>query len=171
MKRWLPFVVPFVMVLVGGLLGLWLLGAVGSRTPPEDVPFVEWLELDPSAEYVRTSGMAHYGAVVTSVVPGNLVRDIETMYLFPLMAPYDAEERQIRVMVRTNVEPERFVTYELMTVEGWLSRLTPDKVPYNVEVQLGRSTDYYYAEDIMLLDVVVLEEGLDERVAPALEEE
>jgi hypothetical protein len=67
-------------------------------------------------------------------------------------------------MVRSDVPPEALVTYELMTVEGWISRSTPDTIPYEVEIEMGRRSNYYFGDQMLFLDAVVVESGLDSRV-------
>jgi hypothetical protein len=114
--------------------------------------------------------MAHYGVVVEQTRPGNLARAEEKRWLYPLMAPYDAEQGMVRVLVSSPVRPEDLVAYELMTVEGWLSRATPEKVPYDVEIKLGRTSDYYFADQMLLLEAHVVEEGLDPRAEPSAAE-
>jgi len=163
MKRWLPFLGPFVAVFLGGVIAMVALKGCGGRTPPADVPWVAWADLDAETPYVRTSGTAHYGVVVTQHVPGNLIRDAETTYLYPLMAPGDVTERRVRVFVRSHQAPEELVSFEGMAVEGWLSRATPDLAGYDVEVALGRTSEYFFADDMLFLDAVVVEEGLDDR--------
>ena len=166
MKRWLPFILPFSAVLLGGLLVFvakaWLFG----RTPPAEVPWVPYAELDVNSEYVRTSGMAHYGVVVEQFAPGNLLRPEERFWLYPLTEPYDTAEGVVRVMVKSEVPPEELVTYELMTVEGWLSRATPHTVSYDVEVSMGQVSDYYFSDQMLLLEAVTVEPGLDPRAEP-----
>ena len=163
MKRWLPFILPFTAVLLGGLLVFaaktWLFG----RTPPAEVPWVPFDELDVSHEYVRTSGMAHYGVVMEQFAPGNLLRPEERYWLYPLTEPYNTTEGVVRVMVRSEIPPEELVTYELMTVEGWLSRATPQTVSYDVEVTLGRMSNYYFSDQMLFLEAVHIQEGLDPR--------
>lgn len=169
MKRYLPFILPFTAVVLGGLVVMAIMSLAGRRTPPTEVPWVPFDQLDITQPYVRTSGMAHYGVVTERIVPGNLIRAQDNSWLFPLTAPYDTEQGAIQVMVKSPVPPEDLVTYELMTVEGWLSRATPEEVPFEIEVKMSRSSGYYFADEMMLLDVVVQEEGLDSRAEGAAE--
>ncbi|MFT6143165.1 MAG: hypothetical protein ACJAZO_000510 [Myxococcota bacterium] len=164
MKHYLPFILPFSAVLLGAGLVFAIQGWLFSRTPPEEVPWVPFAELDASRGYVRTSGMGHYGVVMEQTAPGNLVRKEEHYWLYPLSEPYDTEQGPVRVMVRSEVPPEDLVTYELMTVEGWISRSTPDSVPYEVEIAMGRRSNYYFGDQMLFLDAVVVESGLDPRV-------
>lgn len=158
MRRWLPFVLPFVLVLGVGL-------ALFARGDTEPTSFT-WRTLDAldlSVPHVRVSGMAHYPVVVEQHVPGNLFRDPQDLYLFPLFPAYDTEGRRIEVLVRTTRKPDPFVSYELMTIEGTLSRPTPDTVPFDTEILLGERSDYHFADDMLVLTPVHVEVGLDPR--------
>lgn len=171
MRRWIAFLVPFlVVVLLGTALVGWNRGWLGEGDPGEPV-FTTFENLDRSAKAVRISGMAHYSAVVEQHVPGNLFHRAETFYLFGLFPPYDTESRMIEVLVRTTRKPEDLVSFELMTVEGRLSRPTLGKVPMDTEVILAKRSDYYFADDMLLLEPWSIEVGLDPRVKPRLEPE
>jgi len=170
-RRWIAFLVPFaVVVLLGTALVGWNRGWLGASDPGEAV-FVTFEDLHSGPKAVRISGMAHYSAVVEQHVPGNLFHRPETYYLFGLFPPYDTESRMIEVLVRTPREPEDLVSFELMTVEGRLSRPALDKVPLDTEVILAKRSDYYFADDMLLLEPWSVEVGLDPRVKPRMEPE
>ena len=103
--------------------------------------------------FVRVEGMAHYPVVVKQTVPPVFFwQEEEVFYLFPLFPKHEVEEMAVRVLVRTPREPERFVAYEYMTLEGHLSLPTAAKVPYNMEIQLGKHSDYYFTDEMILLE-------------------
>jgi len=68
---------------------------------------------------------------------------------------------------RTQRPPEHLVSYELMTVEGRIERPTVNKVPFDTEILLGKGTDYFFADDLLLIEPWVIESGLDPRDRPA----
>lgn len=170
MKRWLPFILPFSAVVLGGALVFLVKGWLFGRTPPAQAPWVPLAELDLTVPYVRTSGMAHYGVVMEQFAPGNLLRPEQHYWLFPLTEPYDTTQGVVRVLVRSEVPPEELVTYELMTIEGWVTRATPETVPYDIEIELGRRSNYFFAEPLVFIEAVVQEEGLDSRAQAAVVE-
>jgi len=170
-RRWIAFLVPFaVVVLLGTAVVGWNRGWVGDTARGEPV-FTTFEDLDSGVRAVRISGMAHYSVVVEQHAPGNLFHTPKTYYLFGLFPPYDTASRMISVLVRTTREPEDLVSFELMTIEGRLSRPALDKVPFDTEVILGKRSDYYFAEDMLLLEPWTVEEGLDPRVKPQQEPE
>ena len=88
---------------------------------------------------VRLNGQAHYDTVLEQIQPGNLFVDEKTVHMFPLFPENSLDERGIRVLVKTEREPERLVNVETMTIEGYLTPLTPAEVPIGAEAELGRS--------------------------------
>jgi len=158
-RRWLVFVVPFVVVFGTGLLVIgWNKGWFGaSRGVPVPITFDD---LDHPPTFVKIRGMAHYTAVVKQDVPGNLFRKPQVYYLFGLFPPYDTDDRKIRLLVRTTRAPERLVSYELMTLEGRLERPTLSKVPFDTEIILGKYSDYFFADDVWLIEPWSIQSGL-----------
>lgn len=168
-RRWLVFVVPFVVVFTLGLAVVgWQKGWLGAGDRCEEARFVEFEQVDEIAAgtCVRLGGMAHYTGVVEQTVPGSAFRDEEQWYLFGLFPPYETDAQMIEVLVRTQRPPEDLVSYELMTVEGRLVRPTLDKVPFDTEIILGESSDYFFADDLWLIEPDAIEEGLDPRAGP-----
>jgi hypothetical protein len=159
-RRALAFAVPFTLVFVVGVLAVaWARGWLGPDPKGQVVP-ITFDDLDDPPPYVRISGMAHYAAVVEQHVPGGLFREPTTWYLFGLFPPWQTEDRQIRVIVRTTREPERLVSYEVMTLEGRLAPPTLRELPLDTETILSRGSDYYLAPDVWLLEPWSIEEGL-----------
>lgn len=166
MRNWLALLLPFFAVLLAVLSVMAFTGFFAERVAPEDAPWVALADVEHATGFVRTSGMAHYGMVLEQHTPGNLIRDPEDRWVYPLTAPYQSEERMIKVLVSSPVEPEDLVDLEMLTVEGWVSPLTPDLLPYDVQRRLGRDTDYYLADDVVWIEAVRVEPGLDPRARP-----
>ena len=166
-KRFAAFVIPFVVIVSIGV-GAFLFTQQGPDLdqPPMDV---EWSEIDTIEvpRMIRVKGMAHYTATVRQETPGNLVRDPQQHWLFGFFAPYDTDSRAMRVIIRSEREPEDLVSYELVTVTGWLSRSTPNKVPYQAEVIFGKESDYFFTDDMLLLEPTAFEPFEDEEPEPA----
>lgn len=165
MKRWVPFLIPFVAIVAAGV-GAWLI--VGSGPPPCG----DWVDaplsgLDPvERPCVAVEGTAHYTAVARQTTSGGLFGDDVVHYLFPLLPPDDLSGKEVRVLVRTTRAPERLVSYEGMAVEGRIERATPDLVPYATEIQLGKAGGYFFTDDLVVLSPdAVISEG--ERWTPA----
>ena len=151
MKRYLSFVFPFVFVVAGGLAIWW-----AQRPPdllrgePEDVGPLYDVHLE--QPFVRVSGMAHYPIVIKQTVPGGLFGEDGTTYLFPLFPEHDTEDRAIRILVRANRPPEKYVSYEYMTVEGHVVLPTSDKVPFYTEIELGKRSNYFFTDEMLLIE-------------------
>lgn len=150
MKRSLSFVLPFAFVLCGGA-AVWY-----SQLPPE-LPRGEPVDMvlgDIHLEepFVRVSGMAHYPIVIKQSVPQGLFAEDGTTYLFPLFPEHDTSDRAVRVLVRANRPPEKYVSYEYMTVEGHVALPTSDKVPFNTEIELGKRSEYFFTDEMLLLE-------------------
>ena len=43
------------------------------------------------------------------------------------------------------------MSYEGMVVEGRQVRATPDLVPYALEIQLGKTSGYFFSDDLRVL--------------------
>jgi len=150
MKRWLPFVLPFVVVLAAGVgFRIWtLMGAApacGAYAP------IELDALDYDSGCVRVTGQAHFEVVVRQTLPGNLLRDEETLYLFPLFEPGQVDERAVRILVRTERAPEDLVSFETVTIEGRASLVTAEQVPFGTEIEIGKRSNYFFSEPMVLL--------------------
>ncbi len=150
MKRWLPFLLPFGAIVAAGVgLKMWSLASSAPRCVAFDDLALD--ALDPESGCVRVTGQAHYEVVVRQTVPGNLLRDEQTLFLFPLFAEGQTGERAVRVLVRTEREPEDLVSYETMTVEGRAELVTAEKVPFGTEIEIGKRSDYFFTDDMVLL--------------------
>ena len=155
-KRRVPvilfFVVPFVLVFGAGAI-VWLFTESELFQEPcvyEDRDLGE-LDFTLDGACVRVAGMAHYQAVVKQETPATLFRQARTAYLFGIFPPYDTSGRAINVLVHSPIAPEDMVSYELMKVEGRL--VVPDLqlVPADTEVILGKRSDYFFTDELVVL--------------------
>ncbi len=146
MRRWLPL-----LILVVGV-GAVLLADAGLLEPRGEPVDVEFAALSLDEPFVRTELQAHYEALVTQTIPANLLHEEQKLWLFAAFAPYDSEGRQVRLLVRTARPPDKIASFEMMTVTGQLVRPTPATVPMATEEQLGRHTDYFFTDDVLLLE-------------------
>ena len=150
MKRYLPFIIPFVVIVAAGGGAALILRETDPRGEAVDV---EIAELDASQRFVRVRGMAHYTSTVTQHYPGNLFMEPRDVFLFPLFDEDGGSNgRSIRLFVRTERKPEDLVSYEVMTLEGYLQPATAELVPWEVEVQLDKETEYFLADEVLVLD-------------------
>ncbi|MFT4624504.1 MAG: hypothetical protein ACI8PZ_003163 [Myxococcota bacterium] len=151
MNRYLVFFVPFVSIVTVGVGGrIWL--DLNAGIPRGEVVDTELAELDLAEPFVRVSGMAHYPVVIKQTVPGTLITADQTVWLWPLFEPHDTSSRGIRILVRAARPPESLVSFEYMTLEGHLSPVTPEKVPFSTEIELGKRTEYWFTDDMLLLE-------------------
>ncbi len=155
MRRWLPFLLPFVGVLAGGLgaYAYTFRETLFSRPCSEGVA-VAWQDLDLAKHRcVTVRGTAHYTALIKQHQPGNLLRDPKDLYLYGFFAPLDHADRAIKVLVRTDRKPDDLVQFETMTLTGELKLVAPEHgVPFDIEVILGRDTDYFFVDGALLLE-------------------
>lgn len=152
MKRVLAFVVPFAVVFGIGVGASAYLDRVSSYGPDGVPTAVAFDEIDGTQRVIEVEGMAHYETVVNQRIPGSIFREEKLYYVYGLFAPYDTKSRAIRVLIRTDREPERMVSYEMMRVTGRISAVSPDKIPFDVEIMLGKQSDYWFHDDIVLLE-------------------
>lgn len=153
MRRYLPFLVPIALASVAvGPIGFWM-----SRDgrPLFSEPSYQLVPLDEAhpleAEFVEVSGMSHYPVVVRQEIPGNLFRSARTVFLFPLMQPHDVDGRLVRLVVRTERQPAKLVSYEFMRVRGKVKIATARQVPFGTEEMLGRK-GYYFADELLVIE-------------------
>ncbi len=161
MRRWLPFVLPFLaIVLAGSGVKLWL--ALTELPPCAQLTEQRVADLSLEAPCVTVEGQAHYEVIVKQTIPGNLLFEEETLYLFPLFARDEALERAIRVLVRTERPPEDLVSFENLTISGRLMPVTTDDVPFGTEIQIGKRSDYFFTDQMLLLvpERIVSEDGV-----------
>lgn len=151
MKRYLVFFVPFVTIVgagVGARIWLDLNGGI-PRGEPVEMPVGD---IDLSTPFVRVKGMAHYPVIIKQTEPGNLLMEERTYWLWPLYEAHDTTSRGIRVLVRAPRPPDDLVSFEYMTVEGYVSMITPEKVPFSTEIDLGKRSEYFFTDDMVLLE-------------------
>lgn len=152
--RRLKYFAVILVVAIATIGTLWLLNRPRPAGTPVEIAFGDAHEH--VGDYVRITGMAHYAAVVRQDVPGTWVQDPKTLWLWGFFEAFDTEGRAITMVVRSPEKPEHLVHYELMTVEGWLERSTPEKVPFEAEVILGKNSDYFFTDDMLLLEAYTL---------------
>jgi hypothetical protein len=149
-KRWLYFFVPFTLVSgIGVAVATWWWVA---GTPCDSYVDTEFFDLTPATRCVRVHGTAHYEVVVTQVVEGNGFFEDQTYYVYGLFPEGNAEEREIRVLVRSGRAPERYVSFEDMTLEGRLLPMDYRKVPFDTETRMGAKSNYFFSDRILLLE-------------------
>lgn len=151
MSRWLWFFVPFVLISGIGVAAttVWWANGGWACDSYTEVPF---FDLDPSTRCVRTRGLAHYEVVVTQQVAGNGFFPDRTYYVYGLFPEDNTDEREIRVLVRTERKPERMVSFEEMTIEGRLLPMDHRKVPFDTERRMGERSNYFFSDRIRLLE-------------------
>ena len=151
MKRYLVFFIPFVSIVsVGVGVRIWLDLSQGI---PRGEPIETALgDIDPSQPFVRVKGMAHYPVIIKQTEPGTPFTDDATFWLWPLFESHDTSSRGIRVLVRAPRRPEDLVGFEYMTLEGYVSLVTPEKVPFSTEIELGKRSEYFFTDDMLLLE-------------------
>ena len=145
------FVIPFVFVAGIGSAAFVLMQPHALERGTPVVTSVDDVHIE--QQFVRVEGMAHYGALVKQRVPPRFPwQDEQIFYVFPLFSETDQENRAIRLMVRVDREPEKFVHYEFMTVEGHLALPTEEKLPYSTEISIGKASSYFFTDDLLLLE-------------------
>jgi hypothetical protein len=120
--------------------------------PASEARVVPLDELDVADGYVRVKGMAHYQSVITQKVPSNLLHDEATWYVYGFFPVHDSDNRAVRVLVRSQRKPEALVSYEVMEVEGWVGPPVPNKIPPSTETMLSNRSEYYFSDDMLLLE-------------------
>ncbi|MCB9669508.1 MAG: hypothetical protein H6736_09880 [Alphaproteobacteria bacterium] len=150
-RRWLWFVVPFTVVAAVAGAGAVLLWTVKGM-PCDTYAPTEFFDLELGTRCVRVQGMAHYDVVVTQKVAGNGFFADKTYYVYGLFPAGNTDEREIRVLVRTEREPERLVSFETMTIEGRLLPMDYRKVPFDTERRMGQKSNYFFSDRIKLLE-------------------
>ncbi len=108
-------------------------------------------ELSLDTPHVRVTGVAHYDSLSSQKAPATLVLPEKTWYLFGLFAENATEEKELRIMVRTERPPEALVDLEKMTIEGWLEPASSRILPPSTETVLSNKRGYFFADDLMLL--------------------
>ena len=150
MRRWLFFIVPFVAVSgVGlGISGwLWVVG-----WPCDEYATTGFFDLEPSTRCVSVKGTAHYEVVLTATVPGNGFFADKTYFVYGLFPRGNTNEREVRVLVRTERQPERMVSFEDMEIEGRLLPMDYRKIPFDAETQMSKRSNYYFSDRVYLLE-------------------
>lgn len=154
MRKWLVVVLPFVVIVGGGLavrgLLLWSERAPWDRAPTVDVD--DFGDLHLGEPNVRLRGMAHYEMVVRQTIPASMVSQERTLFLFALFPRDDTSGRAIRVLVRTERVPPKLISYENMTIEGRLRPPTAEVVPFGTEVSVGKRSDYWFDDGMLVLE-------------------
>lgn len=149
----LAFLVPFLVVFLAGL-SVWVLTSTDLFRAPCEYEDYDWEELDFTLDgaCVRVAGMAHYRAVVKQESPGNLFHEARTTWLYGLFPPYETEDKAIRVLVLSEVQPEDLVSFELMKVQGRLHEVDINTVPPDTEIILSKGTDYFFTDAMVIIE-------------------
>lgn len=166
MKGWMWFVVPFTVVsaVAGAAAIVWW---QVSGWPCEEYVVTDFFDLEPTTRCVTTTGLAHYDVVVTQKVAGNGFFADKTYYVYGLFPKGNTEEREVRVLVRTERPPERMVSFEQMTLDGKLLQMDYRKIPFNTERRMGQASTYFFSDRIVLLEPDAIRvDGEDEWRAP-----
>lgn len=149
MNKALVFVILGLSIVGAAITGAWWLNLPEPRGEPVEMPLAE---IDPEEPFVRVQGTAHYAVVVRQEQQGTLLLKPKTWYLFPLFPEGEVNDREIRVLVRTERAPERLVSYEEMAIEGRVSFPSSDKVPFGTEIEFGRRSDYFFSDRLVVLE-------------------
>jgi hypothetical protein len=106
--------------------------------------------------------MAHYASTVNQRVSGGLLSDDKEYFVFGFFPKHESAAGAIPLLVRTTRKPERLVTFEVMQVEGILRHPTAHTVPPSTEAMLSKRTDYWFADEVMLLEAtrIISEDGI-----------
>jgi len=145
----LSFVILAASIAAAAIGAAWWVQRPAPRGEPVEMPLSE---IDPEQPFVRVRGTAHYAVVIRQEQPGNLLVDAKTWYLYPLFPEGEVEDREVRVLVRTERAPERFVSYEDMVIEGRVSFPTSDEVPFGTEIEMGKRAGYFFSDRLVLLE-------------------
>ncbi|NCG21304.1 MAG: hypothetical protein GWP91_20030 [Rhodobacterales bacterium] len=155
MKRALTFIIPFTIVFSIGATIWWM--TLPPTFPRGEAVAMEVADVYLEQPFVRLEGVAHYEVVLRQKPQGRLFGDDKTYFLFPFFAKNNESDRAIRVMVRTTRPPERLVNYEHMAIEGYLSLPSEVKVPYSSEITIGKRSDYFFTDEMLLLEPWLIE--------------
>ncbi len=148
-KALLSVLIPFALV-TGGAVGYhyWDTGALPGMKPAFRPVSLDSISAE--SRGVRIRGTAHYEIQLHQNFDGG-----ERFHIFPLMAPGDTMGREIKVLVRTQRDPEELVTYEDLIVDG-LARPAGGRVGPKV-IDALRGQGYSFADRVILI------EGMDVR--------
>jgi hypothetical protein len=146
------FVLPFGAVLGLGAL-VTVFGDQGALAPEAPAQAIGFDEVVRSSGRVRVEGMAHYASTITQRVPGGLIAEDRTYYVFGVFPKHDVSSRAIPLLVRTSRPPERLVSFEVMEIEGRLGPIDTRRIPPSTEAVLSGKTEYWFADEVKLLDV------------------
>ncbi len=146
-------------IAVGVGVAVW----AGRDRPPEAFADATFTTLEPErTRWIRLQGQAHYPSTITQRVPETAFRPARTYYVFAFFPEHQTDAREIPVLVRTQRQPDRIVSYEAMTIEGRLVPPGKQAVPPGTESMLGEKRGYFFAEPLWVLEPVriVSEDGV-----------
>lgn len=148
-KRMLLVFVAALAVVGASVVLFALRGELGVlRGEPTQVP---WAEVDRDSGYVIVEGTAHYPVHVKQTYqPTWLRRDPPTQYIFPLFGPGDTMSREIRILVLSQVAPDRMLGLQDLNVRGEIRRPTSRLLTRGV-LDTFREHSYQFADDFLLL--------------------
>ncbi len=147
-KALLTVLVPFGLV-AGGALGYhyWDTGALPGMHPTFHPVSVDTINAEDRG--VRITGTAHYEIQLHQTFEGG-----ERWHIFPFMAPGDTMNREVKVLVRAQRDPEALVTYEDMVVDG-LARPAGGRVGPKV-IDALRNQGYTFAKGLILVEAMAV---------------
>lgn len=135
-------------------LCVYLFFAYLNRLPPfyghPNTKVVEIDDLRSSMITVTVHGTAHYPLRISQPRPKTLTRPARTWWLFPLFPPDDTTSRDVRVMVMSTVEPDPILSYEDMTVDGWV-RSGDEQVTPELR-KAFEDEGYEFADEVVLIE-------------------
>ena len=108
-------------------------------------------DLDRDSGYVQVDGTAHYPVRVSQTFQATWLKpEPPTNHVFPLFASGDTMDRTIRILVISQVEPDRILGFEDRTVRGEISRPTSRLLTRGV-LDTFREHAYGFTDDFLLL--------------------
>ncbi len=118
---------------------------------------VSWSEARADADAITVSGTAHYTLRANVTRGARMGREAQEIWIFPLMEKGDVNSKQVRIMVAMEREPGRTVTYEDLTLSGWVR---PPGAVMNWQLEDSfMGAGYFFAEDYFVLEVFPAPEG------------
>jgi len=147
-KPLLAVLLPFLIVASGAIgYHYWDTGALPGLQPSFHPVTVAGISAEDRG--VRIHGTAHYTVQLHQVY-----EDGERWMMFPLTAPGDTLEREVKVLVRAQHVPEELVTYEDLEIDG-LARPAGGRVSPKV-IDALRGEGYSFAEKVIMVEAMAI---------------
>ena len=143
--------IPLLLLGPPALIGVIAFGVIwwDRGAPPGFLPTVHEVsvrDLNRNHRGVKVEGMARYDIRIKQESEDKST----THYLYPLMPPDDINSKQINVMVRSKIAPERNVDMERLSIEG-LAR-PPGLIITQEVVDAWREEGYKFEKKFVLID-------------------